>query len=433
MQISEDFLHFIWENQLAGRKFSLNSGVTCEILHPGKGGNKDGPDFEAALVIIDGLKLLGHIEIHVRSSEWYKHKHHLDSSYNKVILHVVAQNDEPVYDINENEIPVLVLDKKLLEEWKDKYEHIRMSLKSPFICAAYLSKIPEKTLKNGLEEMGKTRLKEKAGEIMKVFEESNQDWDECIYRILLKSYGLKQNTMPMEFLARSLPYKIIAKEKENLHSLEALFFGQAGILEAVDSSHSYIAALKKEYKYLKHKYNLNPINYNSWKYAPIRPAAMPDLRLAQLAAFFHNNGSLANQVLGFESKKDVYAWFNQETSVFWRNHYSLKGEESLNKHIRPGSSFIDLIIVNGIVPFYYFWADNTFQSQYINKALVLIEQCKSENNKIIHTFVKELQFAIQTALISQGIIHLFHKYCSNRNCLKCPFIKELMNLQGNHE
>ena len=54
----------------------------------------EGPDFVRAEIIIDGQLLVGDIEIHVDSSDWYAHEHHLNPSYNRVVLHVVYRNDD---------------------------------------------------------------------------------------------------------------------------------------------------------------------------------------------------------------------------------------------------------------------------------------------------------------------------------------------------
>ena len=38
----------------------------------------------------------GDVEIHLKSSEWYAHRHHEDEYYDAVILHVVYEEDVEV-------------------------------------------------------------------------------------------------------------------------------------------------------------------------------------------------------------------------------------------------------------------------------------------------------------------------------------------------
>lgn len=432
MIISEEFLHFIWENQLAGRFFALKTGGECVVQHPGRGANRDGPDFEDARIIIDGILLAGHVEVHLKSSDWYRHNHQNDEAYGKVILHVVLKHDEAVFDLNGREIPVLELAEDQVLKWKNTYETLRMKLDSPFICSDYLKKLPQKFIHQTLVEKGKERLAQKSEYIKKLYQKLNQNWDAVLYQIIMRAFGLNKNTEAMEMLADSLPWSVLVREKENLLSVEALLFGQAGMLNKL-INHDYFNMLQQEYSYLKHKHKLRSVSKTVWKYSPVRPPAMPDLRLAQIAAFFHSAPSITGAVLSIEIKEDVYDLFNTKVSAFWTNHYTLYGNEKKHKNTKPGKSFLDLITINTIAPFMMAWAEITFQYQYKNKALYLLQNIESEKNKIIATFVEDLQYKPASALESQGLIELFHSLCASKKCLKCPFMKELMQMRVQNE
>ena len=58
--------------------------------------------------------------MHVRSSDWYRHKHHLDDNYNNVILHVVYINDKQVIQ-NGVRLPTLELKNHIDERHFQKY------------------------------------------------------------------------------------------------------------------------------------------------------------------------------------------------------------------------------------------------------------------------------------------------------------------------
>ncbi len=432
MIISEEFVHFIWEKQLAGRFFTLKSGEKCEIQHPGRGENRDGPDFEDARIIIDGILLAGQVEIHLKSSDWYRHQHHKDEAYEKVILHVVLNYDKAVFDINKREIPVLELCEDQVLKWKETYEAVRLKLDSPFICAEYLKKLPKEFIHKTLCVKGEERLAKKAEYIKTLHQKLNQNWDAVLYQVLMRAFGLNKNIEAMEMLADSLPWNILAREKENLLPLEALLLGQAGMLNK-PLNHDYFKKLQQEYSYLKHKHKIQSVSKNVWKYSPVRPPAMPDLRLAQIAAFFHSVQSITGAVLSLETKEDAYDLFNTKVSVFWTDHYTLNGKEKIHKNTKPGKSFLDLITINTIAPFMLAWADITFQDRYKYQALSLLQNIGSEKNKIIATFVEELKDKPASALESQGLIELFYSLCSSKNCQKCPFMKELMQTRNQNE
>ncbi|HMP32103.1 MAG TPA: DUF2851 family protein, partial [Saprospiraceae bacterium] len=92
--INEDFLYFIWESkQLANKILTTYDGQELSIVHFGFRNRVSGPDFTGAKVKIGEVLWAGNVEMHVKASDWYLHKHDDDKAYNNVILHVVWIND----------------------------------------------------------------------------------------------------------------------------------------------------------------------------------------------------------------------------------------------------------------------------------------------------------------------------------------------------
>lgn len=426
MQISEDFLHFIWKKRLVGRKFTLENGINCEILSPGESANRDGPDFESALININGNNIAGHIEIHLRASDWFKHKHHLDSGYEKVILHVVLDNDKPIYDINKREIPVLKLPKDKIIKWYNHYKLLQHSSKTPVICADYLKTLDADFVRTELRKRAIDRLNQKEKEINDVFVKSNKDWNQTAFFTLIRAYGLKINVFPMEILGRYVSWKILSKERHDCVKIEAMLFGQAGLLEKTLPKNSYLNKLKSEYVFLKHKYKLSSMDETAWKYNPVRPPAMPDFRLAQFAAFLCNSDSLVSTLLKCDNKKNCIKIFKNKVSEFWFSHYTLKGGKNPHKQRCSGKSFIEGLIINAIAPFLYMYGRQTLQQNTSNMALELLEQCNPEQNKKIHIFVRNLDCKMENAIETQGVLQQYYAYCMQKKCMDCSFLPAIM-------
>ena len=426
MHISEEFLHFIWENRLAGRKFTLENGMNCEILSPGESGNRDGPDFESALINLNGNNIAGHIEIHLQASDWFKHKHHLDSGYEKVILHVVLDNDKTIYDINKREIPVLKLPKDKIIKWYNHYELLQRSSKTPVICANYLKFLDADFVRTELRKRAIDRLNQKEKEINDVFIKLDKDWNQTAFFTLIRAYGLKINVFPMEILGRYVSWKILSKERHDRTRIEAMLFGQAGLLEKPLPEDLYLNKLKSDYDFLKYKYDLSPMDERAWKYSPVRPAAMPDFRLAQFAAFLCNSESPITTLLKCDNKKNCIEIFKKEVSEFWNSHYTFIGKNLLHKQRSPGKSFIEGIIINAVVPFLYSYGKQTLQQGISNMALELLEQCVPEQNKIIHIFVRDLDCKMKNAVETQGVLQQYHTYCMQKKCMHCSFLSAIM-------
>ena len=87
----EEFLHFIWLYQLFDHsRLKTEEGEILLILQPGIHNTHSGPDFSEARIRIGENVWVGHVEIHIKSSDWYAHNHHLDNAYKNVVLHLQA-------------------------------------------------------------------------------------------------------------------------------------------------------------------------------------------------------------------------------------------------------------------------------------------------------------------------------------------------------
>lgn len=96
--MTEKYLHYIWgSKRLLTPNLQLTDGRPVSIVHFGfYNRNNEGPDFSAGIVRINGEEFFGPIEIHLKSSDWFRHGHHRDKNYDQVILHVVLEHDDEI-------------------------------------------------------------------------------------------------------------------------------------------------------------------------------------------------------------------------------------------------------------------------------------------------------------------------------------------------
>lgn len=428
IRIPENFLHYLWENKLCGNTFSLGDGKICRVLAPGISGNRDGPDFENAEIEIDGQRWLGFVEIHVKSSDWYRHLHHLDAVYDRIILHVVAENDKPVKNNAGEIIPTIVLveAEHLFRFWSS----VQLAPKAPLLCHEHLGKLPQNKLFEIIKQSAQTRLERKAKQVETIFQESGGDWHQTAWRVVAAAYGISKNVAPMEWLARSVGWKQLAGIS-SLFSVEALLFGQAGMLnQHFDRNQQYELKLQAEYFHLKNKFGLVSIDETAWKYSPIRPPAFPDVRIAQLAALVFSTRNLLEIILDSTNLTAFYQAFRHPVSDYWEKHCRLGAESTPQMSSIVGKNSIDIFLINAIVPFMIFYSKWTSRNCIESKAFGLLSEIGPEKNKIINTFVLEAGIELNSAYETQGLIELYTKSCIRRKCIDCPALLEIMNTKA---
>jgi len=414
--MTEEFLHFIWKHKLFN-----NNNITSfndekiEILNIGQPNYNAGPDFFNAQVKINNTVWAGNVEIHINSSDWLKHNHDKDNAYNNVILHVVEKNDIVIKRSNGEKIPAIKLnfDKKLL----NNYENL-LSQQLWIPCEEHIKQIDKFTIDYWLNRLLINRLEKKTDNIKTKLFENKNDWQDVCYQQIARNFGYNINAVPFELLAKSIPVKYLAKHNDNLFQLEAMIFGQAGLLNDLIENDEYHKNLKNEYNYLKNKFNLIPIDKYLWKYLRLRPSNFPTIRLSQFANLIYKSKNLFSKIIESENIDEIKQLFSDiRTSDYWNNHYVF-GKESPNKTKTLGKSFINLVLINSVVPLIFIYGKMHDNENMMNKALKYLEEIEPENNSIIAGW-KKLGINPVNALYTQALIELKNEYCIRRNCLQC--------------
>ena len=424
--LEEEFLHYYWQaKKLIGKTLQLIDESTLEINHFGYLNRDSGPDFFNAQITINGQKWAGNIEMHLRSSDWQRHKHQEDAAYNNVVLHVVYHHDDPhnrVQTQSKQILPTLELKNYLEEQELEKYLELKSS-KKMLPCEAFLEQLDAFDLLQMVERSSIERLDQKSQILIEDFEAHN-DWQAVMYKLWLKCFGLRVNQEAFEQLGRALPYKILQKHSDQPLQIEALLQGVAGFLSQETWSENYPQTLSQEYHFLAQKYQLSSLPSDIWKFHRLRPASFPTLRLAQLAALIPNLPRLWQQILEAESLEALHPWLQSHPHEFWMTHYTL-GKKSKSAQKNLSKDFQNLFIINGIVPLLFAYGKIFGHEKYQSKALQWLESLEAEKNSVISRFTSK-GFAAQNAFDSQGILQLHKHYCEPKKCLQCSIGQKIV-------
>jgi hypothetical protein len=424
--MKESILHFVWQNKLfTAHNLHTIEGETVEVIDVGKHNTDAGPDFFNSKIKIDGIVWVGNIEIHTNSSDWNRHNHQNNKAYNNVILHIVYKFDTKIFRTDGEPIPQLEL--TFPAHIEENYQQL-LNDKKWIPCANKIQSVPSIFIQSWKNALLTERLEQKMDTLEALLSENNQHWEETFYITLARTFGFGTNSQAFESLAKSLPIAILGKHKDDLFQLEALLFGQSGLLESAHKD-SYSEKLKKEFEFLQAKYKLKPLNGEQWKLLRLRPDNFPYVRIAQFAALIHVSSKLFSKIIENPDVDYIRQLFDCQPSDYWYSHY-LFGTKSLFKIKKLGKQSIDSILINTIVPFLFCYASHKNNDELKDKAMQMLEQIPCEKNAILLNW-QSLGVPANSAFDSQALLHLKKQYCLQKDCLRCRIGHKVLTLPTN--
>ena len=400
----EILLHYIWEHRLwAGFTQQTTDGRTVEILSVGEHNRDAGPDYSHAKVRIDGQVWVGNIEIHVCSSDWARHRHHLDKAYDNVILHVVRTADKPIYNSRGELVPQCELHYPAGKDYLSGLLASAQQMDSAFGrigCAERLLREPALLTEGWRRTLLRKRLECKRASIGRLLEITKGSWEHAFYISLARNFGFHTNSVPFEELAIRTPLSYLQKHRNSLFQLTAILLGQAGLLTSErmnELTHEGGNGLAKEYAFLRTKFGLTPLDASIWKHARIRPQNEPELRIRQFAQLLFQSEALLSKLLDTNDIKQLTALFEVD---------------------KMGKSSIDILLINTVIPYKYAYALHKNNSADAEKAMVLMEKIAPENNTIVRQW-RTLGQVVKNAADTQALLHLYQNYCQHHECVNC--------------
>ena len=427
--ITEKLLHYVWKNQWFNKeelKTVQNQSLT--ILNQGFPHQDAGPDFKQGILKIDGVTWAGNVEIHVRSSDWYKHQHQNDKKYNSVILHVVFEHDQNVFIEQNMPLPTLELKSLVSSQLLLRYAQLMRS-PHPLPCEAYIEKIPPLTIQAFLSRLTFDRLLRKQSQIFEILHTFSEDWEQTLFYILCQSFGFKTNAPAFEMLGKALPYKILKKHTDSHLQVAALIFGQAGMLDE-ELEDDYFQSLQNEYLYLRTKYRLVPIDVKCWNLLRLRPRNFPCIRLAQMAEIIYKHPHLFSKVIAPNTFEYFQNIFINKIDEYWDTHYYF-GKTSGKRDKIMGERSCQLLLINALVPFLYAYSTFTGNEKLQGYSMQLLEFLPFEENHITKKY-QEFGFCAKQASDSQALLELHREYCEKKRCVECVVGQKVMTMNENN-
>lgn len=418
--MQERLLQFIWREKY----FNLNglcteSGENLVIIDAGTYNTAQGPDFLNARIVLNGTHWAGNIEIHVKSSHWYQHRHQTDSNYQNVVLHVVWQND----DLSLSRIiPTLVLQDRVPALMLDRYQQL-MEQQRALPCSEMLEKIPGWLWQDWGMQLLHQRLERKAALVQERMEQAGRNWEACSWWWMARHFGGPVNADFFEQVARSIPLNVILRHRNQVIQIEAMLLGQANLLGEINAD-PYVQLLQREYLFLQNKYRFIPVHGKAQRLR-MRPAGFPAIRLAQLAMFLHRWGAINARLLSCQEGRDLDYLLDITANDFWHYHFTLEEATPYQpKHL--GKEMCHHLIINAISPILYAMGKHLQQPELQQRVKNWLEGLPAEKNSLIQLWIRE-GIPVDSAATSQAVTELKKYYCSCRRCLDCRIGQFLLN------
>lgn len=426
--MKEDLLHYIWKHKKYPiARIRTTKGMAISVQSSGIHNHLSGPDFFNAKMFLDEQLWAGNVEVHIKSSDWYAHKHETDPNYDNVVLHVVWEDDVAVFRADGSEIPTLELKNYIDDVVLSNYKKLFQQNPDTFInCGKDITAVSGFSFNNWKERLYYERLERKSKVVFKLLQDSNNDWEKVLFVLLLKNFGSKINGDFFFELGLSIDFSIVRKLQNKPLELEALLFGLSGLLQDDKESNTYKTELRRKFDYLCRKYELDARVFSKPQFFKLRPSNFPTIRLSQFAQLYASEHSLFDKAIKIK-ETDFYTMFMVKTSTFWETHYTF--DKTSKKGIKTTTKkLIDLLIINTILPLRFCYQRKqgiSFEDTFTKPLLDIAP----EENSILQKY-RTLGIKATNAKDSQALLELYTNYCVKNKCLQCAVGVELLTLKA---
>ena len=429
----EELLHYTWKHRLLPLgELKTADGHQVEVIDPGLHNRNAGPDFFNAKVKIDGTLWVGNVEIHQKASDWYLHSHHEDAHYDNVILHVCGTIDtDDVKNSRGQKLTQMQL--SVPRHVSEHYEELLKCDQYP-PCYKVIPNLSRLTVHAWMAALQTERLERKTEDIRRRAERTGGSWENAYFITLARSYGFGINCEAFEQWAMNVPLQAVAHHRDDLFQIEAIFMGQAGLLDinTVPAHYQkdalndgYFARLRNEYLYLAHKFDMKPMNSSMWKFLRLRPQNFPHIRISQLANLYYEQRAGLSQLMDCTTVEELRKLLSSHVTPYWESHYTF-GSVSPRNEKRLGRGSLNLLLINTAIPMLFAMGRHKQKEELCDRAFDLLEKLKPENNHIIRMW-QQCGLEVQSAGDSQALIQLKREYCDRKDCLRCRFGYEYLS------
>jgi hypothetical protein len=435
IKFSEKQVSLIWQ-QIVGKELTSSEDELVSVIYPGRANGDNGPDFRDAVIVNKSHLTKGDVEVHVKSSDWYSHEHHVDAEYNNVILHVAMWHDCNSATLLQsgNPVPVLCLAKAL--------QHQAYLLPYQLPCFQILDHVDRQNLVKLLNTAGEERFKQKAMHFQtKILRpalralSAGEEAGQVLFRGMMRALGYAKNTKPFEDLADRMPLNSI-ESREGLALKQALLLGTAGLLPSQRWQGKF--AREKEVQKLEQIWQsvgkkVKTMKESDWNFSHIYPNNSPVRRIIAQSYLLERycEGKLLAGILQLVKEAPLpggHRVLENGLTVagdgYWRDHFDFDVKSKTKISALLGNSKAGEIAVNVILPFTFSWGKLANEEKLTEHAIELYRNYPKLAENCITRHMKKQLFLEEpfdfTACHQQGLIHVFRNYCREGRCSECP-------------
>lgn len=410
-------MQYVWHHRLwVAGDLRTADGKSVSVIDVGQLNRDAGPDFFNAKVRIGDQTWCGSVEIHVRASDWYRHGHDGNPAYDNTVLHVVEHDDCPIYTTDGRLIPQVVM--PCARNFSDRYAAFVNNPANTLACAAELPQMSPVAVRDWLDSLAFERLYAKVDAIEARLSAAGGDWEQAAFVTLARALGAGINGDAFERVAASMPLRFLRKHSDSLLSVEAMLFGQAGLIDG-PAGDGYVERLQREYSFLAGKFGLHKPESPGWRMSRMRPASFPHRRLAMLAQMvcsgFRLMGRIVDDVADEEQARRL---FDVELTGYWTTHFNFSAPSPRAGATALGRSTVDMLVINVVVPLLLAYGNALGEDSASDRAVDILEHIPGERNRYTNDFIAA-GVACPNAFVSQAMVELHRSYCDVRKCLYC--------------
>lgn len=438
--LDEATLRLLWKGQsFPPSALVTRQGVTLRVLHPGRAGRGPGPDFRDALLETpSGAAVRGDVELHVLASSFRSHGHHRDGRYDRVILHVVFEDDEGEDTLlaSGRRAPVVALGPWVGRRAQDLAARLALPARWREPCHDARVRLGERGLIASLEALGERRLGAKRARLQKALAEGGPE--QALYEGLLRALGYGGNEEAMLLLARRLPWWELrghlqaAAPERRRETAEALLLGTAGLLPAqrcLSGRRPKYAQLLEAVWEAHQRPALSPERWRPWG---VRPGNQPARRLAGAAALLarHLSDLLAppRELLSVPqpTTAGLLSPWTAPAEGYWHRYLDLCGAPCPLPIPLIGRGRALEIVVNVVLPTAMLLAEGGRDHEAARRLGALFARLPRAGPYGATRFLEEALRDPEgrplelTSLRQQGLLHLHRAYCTRGACGHCP-------------
>jgi len=443
--LSESQVVKIWQHQLLDRTWLVTEeGEAVKVIYPGRINDDQGADFRDAVITTSRGLLKGDIEIHVKSSGWRAHQHHLDPTYDRVILHVVMWHDThaPANLHNGKAIPTLALYKYTKNQNNQHPDEAYPPAALSIPCSKVAMRLAIDDMTDFLDGAGEERFLTKSSQFLADLAQTKAN--QSLYQGIMGALGYSKNKLPCLELARRVPLQTLESitqtkisDEECLARQQALLLGTAGLLPSQHQGNypknklgdKWVDKLERLWTTSRHT---EPMSDKDWHLFKVRPNNSPVRRIIAISylilhykekGVFEELVNMVKEVPLHQSHRKLEKGLMVTTGGFWLSHFDSGLASWVSHHTLLGRMRAADIVVNVLLPFTFAWSQLTSQPELQKKALDLYHYYPRLAVNAVERHMRN-QFGLHSSLVNsaqrqQGLIHIYNTLCTQGRCNSC--------------